>query len=108
MGYCRQSADAAAGLAHQTATTLQIPLSKTNAAKALRSLARGTTFSQRSTEEFTRVRIGVLDPHLQSPLPLSLPRCEATLLCSLWLGVGIFYVRRMLSLISNITGCVHC
>lgn len=83
-----ESADAAARLAHQTATTVLIPLSRTDAARVLRILARETAISQWSPEDSTCARIGAFDPHLQRPLPLGLPRSDATLLCRLWLGVA--------------------
>lgn len=83
-----ENADAAARLAHQKTETISIPLSRTDAARTLRKLARETTLSKWGTQEFTSARIHALDPHLQRPLPLGLPRSDATILCRLWLGVA--------------------
>lgn len=83
-----ESADAAARSSHHSAVTVRIPFSRTDAARAFRILARETSLREWSTEEFTCARIAALDPFLRRPLPLSLPRCDATLLCRLWLGMA--------------------
>lgn len=83
-----ERADTAARLAHQETEEVSIPLSRTDAARTLRKLARATTLSKWPTQDSTSARVNALDPHLQRPLPLGLPRSDATVLCRLWLGVA--------------------
>lgn len=91
-GHCgisgNDSADDAARSAHDGAPIISIPLSRTDAATKLRSLARELTQTLWNTGEFTNTRLHRLDPRLQLRLPPGLPRAEATLLCRLWLGVA--------------------
>ncbi|XP_070384470.1 uncharacterized protein, partial [Dermacentor albipictus] len=91
-GHCgitgNDSADDAARSAHDGARIVPIPLSRTDAATSLRSLACELTLTLWNTSEFTNTRLHRLDPSLQLRLPPGLPRAEATLLCRLWLGVA--------------------
>lgn len=80
--------DAAARSARHGAVTVRILFPRTDAARTFRVLARETSLRERFSEEFTCARIAALDALLQRPLPLSLSRCGAALLCRFWLRVA--------------------
>uniref|UniRef100_L7LY72 ribonuclease H n=1 Tax=Rhipicephalus pulchellus TaxID=72859 RepID=L7LY72_RHIPC len=86
--YGNDRADEAARSAHDALHCAAIPLSRTDAATRLRSLARELTLAQWHSTEFTNARLHNLDPNLQLRLPSGITRAEETLLCRLWLGVA--------------------
>uniref|UniRef100_L7M148 Putative tick transposon n=1 Tax=Rhipicephalus pulchellus TaxID=72859 RepID=L7M148_RHIPC len=81
-------ADEAARSAHDQDLRTPIPLLRTDAARRLQSLARRIGLLQWNTQGFYNARLCSIDPNLQLSLPSGLPRRDATLLCSMWLGVA--------------------
>ena len=91
-GHCgisgNDSADHAARASHQEANIVPIPLSRTDAARQIRQLARSLTLTEWNAPSIRHTRLHQLNPSLQLQPPSGLHRREASLLYRLWLGVA--------------------
>ena len=103
-----ERADQAARSAHTEDRNLSIPLSRTDAARKLRMLARQCTMSNWNEPHFMHARLHSFDPTLSLRLPSRLRRGDATVLCRLWLGVAFTHAYAFRIGMADTTACEHC
>uniref|UniRef100_L7M3W2 Putative tick transposon n=1 Tax=Rhipicephalus pulchellus TaxID=72859 RepID=L7M3W2_RHIPC len=101
-------ADEAARSAHEKDLQVPIPLSRTDAARQLQSLARRLTLLQWNTQGFSNSRVYSIYPNLQLRLPSGLSRRDETLLCRMWLGVAFTNAYSHLIGMANSAACNSC
>uniref|UniRef100_L7M042 Putative tick transposon n=1 Tax=Rhipicephalus pulchellus TaxID=72859 RepID=L7M042_RHIPC len=103
-----ERADQAARSAHTEDRDLSIPLSRTDAARKLRMLARQYTTSNWNEPHFMHPRLHCLDPTLSLRIPPRLRRGDATVLCRLWLGVAFTRAYAFRIGMADTAACEHC
>uniref|UniRef100_L7LXV3 Putative tick transposon n=1 Tax=Rhipicephalus pulchellus TaxID=72859 RepID=L7LXV3_RHIPC len=101
-------ADAAARSAHNGVSSVAIPLSRSDAAKELRVLARRLTLDLWHSPTYTSARLHTLDPDLKLRIPSGLSRRHSTLLARLWLGVAFSNAYSFLIGMSDSPLCEVC
>lgn len=111
-GHCgisgNDSADNAARTSHQEELSVPIPLSRTDAARQLRHLARSLSLTEWNSPNLRLTRLHQLNPSLQLRPPFGLPRREASLLCRLWLGVAFTKAYSTLIGVTDSAACEVC
>lgn len=103
-----ERADHAARSAHTEERHVPIPLSRTDAARKLRLLARQCTESQWNEPHLRNTRLYSLDPTLSLRAPSQLRRRDATLLYRLWLGVAFTKAYAFRIGMTDTPTCDHC
>lgn len=111
-GHCgiigNEHADNAAKNAHENGVMEPIPLSRSDAAAKINTLAQDVARSMRNTPGFLHTRLHRLDPCLRLTIPSGLPRSETTLLCRMWLGVSFTNAFACRIGMRDSATCDHC
>uniref|UniRef100_L7LZN4 ribonuclease H n=1 Tax=Rhipicephalus pulchellus TaxID=72859 RepID=L7LZN4_RHIPC len=111
-GHCgitgNEHADDAAKNAHENGVMEPIPLSRSDAAAKINTLAHDVARSMWNTPSFLHTRLHRLDPCLQFTVPSGLPRSETTVLCRMWLGVSFTNAFACRIGWADSAACEHC